>query len=140
MGNIVTEKYIKWQKREANAEQIKTTTPYERMLTLNARDVHPGTYKVHWYYEVKLDALPSPSEIIVRVQAKTNVVAFNQIRNPQDEYESFGGWDFIKLKERETPIIFLEWRRVGGAADLHAQHVRLSIELMEGDPGPRGNN
>ena len=139
MGLIIPEKYLKWQKREQNAEQTKSTAPFSRLLTLQAKDVQPGTYKLHWYYEIKVDAV-SAATAVLRVVAKTNVVAYNQIENPQDDFESFGGWDFIQLGERETPEVYIEWRRIGGAGTvLHAQHVRLSIEFMESEVGPRGD-
>ena len=136
MGVIVPERFLKWQKIEINAEQTKDTAPYTTLIELVAKDVVPGTYKLHWYVEVKLDSLPSPSEILLRMKAKTNIVANHAFQNPQDEYESWAGWVFIKLGNRENPTMTMEWRRPNGNATLMAQHARLSIEFMEGEPGP----
>lgn len=138
MGNIVTEKFLKWQKIEINAEQTKSTAPYSTLIELVAKDVVPGTYKLHWYVEVKLDSTPSPSEIHLRMKAKTNIVANHEFQNPQDGWESWAGWDFIQLGDRENPTMTMEWRRVNGSADIISQHARLSIEFMESVPGPRG--
>jgi hypothetical protein len=136
MGLIVPERFLKWQKIEINAEQTKSTAPYSTLIELVAKDVVPGTYKLHWYVEVKLDSLPSPSRILLRMKAKTNIVATHEVATPMDEYQSWAGWDFIQLGNRENPAMTMEWRRPNGNADLLAQHARLSIEFMEGEPGP----
>lgn len=138
MGTIVTERFIKWQKREANAEQIKTTNPFENIVRLAASDVFPGTYKFHWYCEVRNEA-PNDSVIIVRAKAKTNVVGFTQFTVPQLIFQSLAGWDFIRLNDRETPVMLLEWRRLSGTANIAVRNARVSIELMEGNPRPRGS-
>ncbi len=137
MGNIVTEKFIKWQKRENNTEQTKTNAPFQNMVRLVAKDVHPGTYKFHWYCEVKNEA-PNDAVIVVRAKVKTNIVGFHEFEIPNEDFQSFAGWDFVQLGERETPEVLLEWRRPSGTADVVARNARVSIEFMESVPGPRG--
>ena len=137
MGSIVTEQFLKWQKREANAEQIKSNNPFENIVRLNANDVVEGTYKFHWYCEVKNEA-PNNAVIVVRAKVDTNIVGFHEFSDPMDEYRHFAGWDFVNLASRARPIVLLEWRRPSGSSDIVVRHARVSIEFMEGTPGPRG--
>jgi hypothetical protein len=138
MGIIVPEKFLKWQKREVNAEQIKTTNAFEVMVRLTAKDVVQGTYKFHWYCEVKNEA-PSNAEIVVRARAKTNIVGTHEFEDPSVEWHHFAGWDFIQLGDRETPVVELEWRRPSGNSDIVCRNARVSIEFMEGEPRARGS-
>jgi hypothetical protein len=137
MGTIVTERFLKWQKREHNAEQIKDTNPFENMVRMVAKDVAPGTYKFHWYCEVH-NAAPANAEIVVRAKVKGNVVGTHEFEDPGLEWHSFAGWDFIHLGNRETPEVLLEWRRPSGNSDIVCRNARISIEFMESDPGPGG--
>lgn len=136
MGDIVAEQFLKWQKRENNADQIKTTNPFENMVRLAADDVVQGTYKFHWYCEVRNEA-PNNAVITVRAQVKGSIVGFHQFMVPQLTFQSFAGWDFTRLGNRENPVVLLEWRKQGGA-DVVARNARVSIEFMEGEPRPRG--
>ncbi|MHA1806197.1 MAG: hypothetical protein ACTSX2_01320 [Candidatus Thorarchaeota archaeon] len=137
MGTIVTERYLKWQKHELNAEQIKTNNPFEVMVRLNAKDVVQGTYKFHWYCEVKNNP-PSNASIVVRAKAKTNIVGTHEFEDPSVEWHHFAGWDFIQLGNREQPVVELEWRRPSGNSDIVCRNARVSIEFMEGQPSPGG--
>lgn len=139
MGTIVTEQFIKWQKREHNADQIKNTNPFENIVRFVASDVAEGIYKFHWYCEVR-NEVPTNSVIVVRAQVKGNVVGTHQFEIPQLTFQSFAGWDFVQLGKRENPVVLLEWRRLpGGNNDIVVRNARISIEFMEGEPGARGS-
>jgi len=139
MGAIVAERFLKWQKREANAEQNKGAGAFEEFLRLDSAPLVKGKYRIQWYAEAKLNA-GNTSQPKARIQLDGVQIGIHVWR-ATTEFDGHAGWDIGAFNDGDTPSITIEVRRLanGGADVCVFKRLKLSIEPMEGQPRPRGS-
>jgi len=139
MGTIVTEHFLKWQKAEARNAVVITGATFQEVLALQAKDVFGGTYKVHWYMEASRTG-GTNFDRSVRVRLGGVIIGEHNWVQDSSSVFAYAGWDIQEFGNRATPLLDVQVKTVGGTPprNINVRNVRLSIELMEIDPGPRG--
>lgn len=130
MATKVPERYKKWQKKEDNLTQTKGAGGFSVVLTLNAKPLKAGRYRIQWNAEVRLQA-GNTSLPKMRVMHGANRKGLKTFKSPDQEWDHWSGWDFDQYTDGETPTLTLEVKREGGSDTVEVRKLKLSIELME---------
>ena len=139
MGNILTEIFVKWQKAESRAAITKSGATFQTCLELISEAVSGGTYKIHWYMEV--DRLGATNfDRSIRVRLGGVIIGQHVFTEDDTSVHAYAGWDIQTFGNRATPVLDIQLQTAGGtpARTARIQNIRLSLELMEQEPGPRG--
>ncbi len=131
MATKVNEIYRKWQKVENNNIQEKTGTGFDVVLTLNAKAVAAGKYRIVFNGEARVKAgggLTSQPKFRFKLDGAVKAIRTMQA---QTEWDGRTGWDISQFAKGDTPVLTLEIQRFGGSETIEVQKLRMSIELME---------
>ena len=136
MGKQITSGKIRvfstWQKKENNAVQTKGSGAFEEKLRLDTLPVTTGRYRIKWNAEMRLQA-GNTSLPKIRIQLDAVVIAVKTFKSPDQEWDSYSGWDIMFFNEGDTPSITIEIKRVGGTDIIELRRAKVSIELMGSD-------
>jgi len=131
MATQVPELFKKWQKVEDNSLQEKSGEGFTTMLTLTAKPVAAGKYRISFNGEGRTKAgnLNRQCKFRVKVDGVTKMIRTLAVEN---EWNGSAGWDFQAFSEGDTPVVIVEVQRFGsGAGNVEVQKLKLSIERME---------
>ena len=130
-GIIVVGNRRKWQKAEENSVQEKSGAGFDTMLTLNAKPLKGGRYRVMFNGEARVKAgggLTSQPKFRIKVDGSTKALRTLAASN---EWDGAAAWDISQFNDGDTPVITVEVQRFGGGETIEVQKLKVSIELME---------
>ena len=128
-GDPTDAKYQFW---ESNPAQTTTNEAFTEVLSRTAARMKQGTYRVSWYFELKLTPT-GPVNSLAMAQMLTDASVKGSAATDSVEWIAFSGWDRFIAAEGAAPVLSLEIQRdptVGGNDTVEIRKMKLGIEQM----------
>jgi len=133
MATKVSERYKRWQKKESNSVQEKSGAGFDTKLTLNAKPVVGGKYRIMFNGEARVKpggGLTSQPKFRIKIDGTTTAL---RTFPASTEWAGVCAWDIKQFSEDATPTVIVEVQRFEGSETIEVQRLKVSIELMEGE-------
>lgn len=117
------------QRVSALAEQTNATTTFEDAVALQSGPLRAGTYLVTFSYEISQQNLLSTSGCQARLNWNGGTEVATSVTT-LDTYDLRGVSATIDVGDGDTPLLTLQWRRVGLANTARIRRCRISLSPM----------
>ncbi len=134
-GTVTTQDFQFWEK---NAKETTVDETWDEKMSRTAASMRLGTYKLSWYFELKLNPTgPLNSLAMARFLVDANVKGSAETVQGSTlagvGWVAFSGWDRFIAAEGITPVLSLEIQRdsnLGGNDTVEIRKMKLGIEFM----------
>lgn len=113
------------QRANSLAEQTNSTSTWEDALTLSPGALKGGNWQVTWYCEIKVQTQDNNSGIFARLTLNSTERTFSS--SASDQYQSFSGSGLLTFNDGDTPVLDLQFRRVGTSNDALIRRCQIAI-------------
>ena len=130
-AHVVTVFNSKFQMWESSPVKLTALTTYQSAMSRTAQALVAGTYRVQWYWEMRLVTTgPQDSKAQARFQFG-GVVKCNH-STIEEDWQAVSGWDRVEnVADGDTPTFDIEYRATPAGNDsAEIRRMKMSFELV----------